>query len=55
MHDMNIAPVGYMHYLSIEIYNTQVCYCCWFEMHQLNSFKYFLVLSKLCRSRPACL
>ena len=38
MHNMYIVPVGYMHYLSIEQYNTQVCYCRWFEIHHSYFF-----------------
>ena len=40
MHAMYTVSVGYMYYLSIEKYNIQACYCCWFEMYQWYGIPY---------------
>ena len=53
MHDMYIFPVWYMHYLSIEQYNIQVCYCRWFKMHQWYYIQSRLLLPNSFRARQA--
>ena len=46
MHDKYIVPVRCMHYLFIKHYSIQVCYCCWFEIHQWYCIQSCLLLTK---------